>query len=96
MKRNAGLWHLPNHECLQSLGALSLNNLRLYSNIWSIYISLGIVAHAANDYSFSLVSSNTTANGVKLVQHRAKTRRTPPLFSCRTQSAWKNLSFKIL
>ena len=33
MKRIAGICHRPYRERLQHLGALSLNNLRLYSDI---------------------------------------------------------------
>ena len=73
---------MPYHERLQSLGALSLNNLRLYSGMFTVYKSLH--SGSAKYYGLFLVSSNTRANGVKLVQRRANTRTTSSLFNCRT------------
>jgi hypothetical protein len=93
-KKIAGLSELSYSERLHSLGALSLQNLRTYTDMVTVYKSFR--SGFAADFGLSLVSSHTRGCAIRLSQRRPNSRVTSTLFCCRAPSAWNKLPLHVV
>ena len=93
-KRICGLQHLSYHERLQSLGALSLQHLRTYLDLITLYKLLH--NNTATCFGLSLATARTRGGGIRLQQLRARTRNASALFNCRVPTIWNSLPLNLI
>ena len=96
-KSIAGLHELSYDERLQSLGALSLHNLRKRTDMLTVYKILHGHINCSPKSLGLLVTSSTTRSGhSRLVRQRAVSRIHGSLFPIRAPSMWNKLPIDII
>jgi hypothetical protein len=90
-KRIFDLQQLSYDDRLSQLQVLSLQDLRKYADMCTVFKLLHGDADTAADCGLFVTESHTRGGGVKLIQQRAKNRVTSSLFACRAPSMWNSL-----
>ena len=93
-KHIRGLQHLSYHERLQSLGTLSLQHLRTYLDLITVYKLLHNNTAACFGQSFA--TACTHDGGIRLQQLRARTRNASALFNCRVPTIRNSLPLNLI
>ena len=88
--------NLPYARRLEEMGALSLQNKKIYDDMVFIYEAAhGLMNYAAEEFGIRELRSRTRSCGIRLVQKRAITCTVANLYSLRVPSQWNKLPLEI-
>ena len=91
-----GFTYLGYEQCLKSLKALSLEDIRMMADIVFEYKMLhNMCDKKIEDVGLSPSAGNERNGTQRLYQHRAKNRQSGTVFKYRVPSLWNNLSSRV-